>query len=285
MPLYTNNEKLKIVDMCKVFDEEFYGKERDDNKLFKYLYLIIYSTTLREKPHWFNKFEEFDAYATYSAKVLYMRFIKQQGEGKRVKSILNYFHGAMSGLRINFQKNEFCEVIDQKHNGFNPDQFIAGIQNTMSREYYDSDREEEVMSLLSNIHGIARETIRESPYSRDATMSHRLYISMLLTLLSNLTVNNRAMKRFSKNAGDGGSDMEQVFLRLLEKEKLEKPVLWRLDESMEDYVRLLVNIMKSKLASRLRDIQHYYTIPEDVVMGIMASAYGEGYKNSNTEEE
>ena len=61
MPLYTNNEKLKIVDMCKVFDEEFYSKERDDNKLFKYLYLIIYSTTLREKPHWFNKFEEFDA--------------------------------------------------------------------------------------------------------------------------------------------------------------------------------------------------------------------------------
>ena len=38
MPLYTNTENLKVVDMCKIFDEEFSKVGyRNDEKLFRYL--------------------------------------------------------------------------------------------------------------------------------------------------------------------------------------------------------------------------------------------------------
>lgn len=284
MPLYTNNENLKVVDMCKVFDEEFPREDRNDDKLFRYLYLIVYAVTLKEKPNWFKDYDEYDAYAIYSTKVLYTRFIKQQREGKTLKSILNYFHGAMNGLRINFQKEEFAEIIDSEHNGFSSEKYLSDMQTSLSNEYYGEEKEFEITKLLKDIHKVARKVINESPYSRDKVMSHRLYISMLLTFLSNLTINNKAKSRFNKKVEKNPKDIDDTFTNLLEKEKQEKPILWKLDESMSDYVRLLVNKMKFKLAKDLRDIQNYYIIPEDVVTGIMASAYSDGYKNAMEEE-
>ena len=285
MPLYTNTENLKVVDMCKIFDEEFPREDRDDNKLFRYLYLIIYAVTLKEKPNWFQKYEDYDAYASYSTRTLYTRFIKQQKEGKQLKSILNYFHGAMSGLRINFQREEFAEVIDPEHDDFSPEQFMATMQENLSNEYYAKEKEDEITRLLNDVHKVAKKVIKESPYSRDKQMSHRLYISMLLTFLSNLTINNKAMNRFNKKVEKNTKDMDKIFANLLEKEKQESPILWKLDESMSDYVKLLVNKMKYKLANDLRDIQNYYVIPEDVVTGIMASAYSESYSKNGMEDE
>ena len=285
MPLYTNTENLKVVDMCKIFDEEFPKKDRDDTKLFKYLYLIIYAITLKEKPNWFQRYEDYDAYASYSTRVLYFRFIKQQKEGKQLKSILNYFHGAMNGLRINFQKEEFAEIIDPEHDDFNSEQYLTSKQAELSNEYFAEEKEEEITRLLKDVHKVAKKVIKESPYSRDKQMSHRLYISMLLTFLSNLTINNRAMNKFNKKVEKNNKDMDDVFTNLLEKEKQEAPILWKLDLSMSDYVRLLVNKMKYKLAHDLRDIQKYYVIPEDVVTGIMASAYSESYNKNGVEEE
>jgi len=284
MALYTNNENLKVVDMCKIFDEEFPLENRDDNKLFKYLYLIIYAVTLKEKPTWFQRYEDYDAYATYSTKVLYGRFIKQQKEGKQLKSILNYFHGAMNGLRINFQREEFAEVINAEHSEFIPEQFLENMQVSLSNEYFAQEREDEITKLLNNVHKVAKQVIKESPYAKDSIMSHRLYISMLLTFLSNLTINNKAMSKFNKKLKKNVKDSDDIFTKLLEKEKLESPILWKLDSSMSDYVRLLVNKMKFKLANKLRDIKNYYILPEDVVVGIMASAYSDGYKNDVEEE-
>jgi len=284
MPLYTNTENLKVVDMCKVFDEEFAKENKNDEKLFRYLYLIVYAVTLKEKPNWFQRYEDYDAYATYSTKVLYTRFIKQQKEGKQLKSILNYFHGAMNGLRINFQREEFAEIIDPEHDDFISEKFIDTVQENLSNEYYAKEKEDEITRLLNDVHKVAKKVIKESPYSRDKLMSHRLYISMLLTFLSNLTINNKALSRFNKKVNKNSKDMDSVFTNLLEKEKMESPILWKLDASMSDYVRLLVNKMKFKLANDLRDIKNYYVIPEDVVTGIMASAYSDGYKNVVEEE-
>ena len=45
--LYTKDEK-KYVEMCQIFDKEFYEEDRDNAKLFKYLYLIFYMLACKE---------------------------------------------------------------------------------------------------------------------------------------------------------------------------------------------------------------------------------------------
>lgn len=284
MPLYTNNENLKVVDMCKIFDEEFKKENRNDEKLFRYLYLIIYAVTLKEKKTWFQRYEDYDAYAEYSARVLYTRFIKQQKEGKELNSILNYFHRAMNGLKINFQKEEFAEVINPEYDDFDYQKMLETVQTNISDDYHKQEKEDDITRLLENVHSVAKKVIKESPYSKDKIMSHRLYISMLLTFLSNLTINNKTMARFNKRVENNLKDTDKIFTELLEKEKLEAPRLWKLDASMGDYVKLLVNKMKYKLANELRDINNYYVVPEDVVVGIISSVYSEGYKNIEEDE-
>lgn len=281
MPLYTNNENLRVVDMCKTFDEEFPTSNRDDTKLFKYLYLIIYAVTLKEKPNWFQTYEDYDGYATYSAKTLYIRFIKQEKEGKKIKSVLNYFHGAMNGLRINYQKETFVEIIDPVYDEFDSQRFLDDVQSDLSDEYYSEYKEEEITRLLCNVDKTAREVVLESPFPKE--MQHRLYISVLMTFLSNITINNKTKARFARKIDRKAKDIDEAFIGILEKEKQEEPILWRLPKEMGDYVRMLVNKLRFNLAKELKDIQSYYILPEDVVTGIMASAYGDSYNQVKEE--
>ena len=85
--LYSKDANKKYTTMCKEFDEEFYTDNRDDNKLFGYMYLVFYM--LACKSSYFQRFEDFDGYATYAAKTIYTRYIKYQRQGKQIKSLLN----------------------------------------------------------------------------------------------------------------------------------------------------------------------------------------------------
>lgn len=284
MSLFANTEGLKVVDMCKTFDEEFGMEGRDDFKLFRYLYLIIYAVTLREKRSWFPRYEDFDKYASYSARVLYTRFVKKQREGEKLDSVLNYFKAAMNGLKVNFQKEEFAEVISPEYDKFDSQRMLEDMQASISDDYFGDDKEYEITRMLSSVEKVAKRVVRETPYSPDEIMSHRLYVSVMLTFLSNLTINNKALAKFKKKVDKSCKDSDKMFFELLEREKQEKPILWRLPEDMGDYVKMLVNKMKHIIAKELRDISKYYVIPEDVVVGIMSSAYSEGYKNEMEEE-
>ena len=54
--LYSKSENKKYTEMAMEFDREFYTPNRDDAKLFKYMYLIFYM--LACKGNFFTKFEE-----------------------------------------------------------------------------------------------------------------------------------------------------------------------------------------------------------------------------------
>lgn len=285
MPLYTNNENLRVVDMCKIFDEEFPKPDRDDTKLFRYLYLIIYSVTMKERRTWFQNYDDFDGYAIYSARTLYIRFLKKLKEGEQLKSVLNYFKSCWDKLKVSYQNEEFAEVMNPEHDDFSPGEVMSQYTNNLSDDYYSKNREEDILFLFKNINKKAKEVIKETPYSNDEIMSHRLYISTLLTFLSNLTLTNKALAKYEKKSEKNIAEGDQFFSKLLLKEKEEAPRLWKLEPTMGDYVRMLVNKLKCKLANELRDIQAYYTLPEDVVTSILASAYNDGYKSTNSMED
>lgn len=282
--LYKNNENLKVVDMCKIFDEEFAHPEtRDDNKLFKYMYMIIFAITIKEKRWWFHNYEDFDKYASFAARTLYLRFMKQQSEGKKIKSIRNYFRSSMGFLKIMFQNEDFSEVIDPEFDDFSTAEFVGKFQDSLSDDYYRADKLEELEGILSNAPSTAKEIVQSTPYKDDKAMCHRLYLSMLLSFLNSITLPKKDAIKVERATEKDSKEGDSMYVQLLAKESEKEPVLWNLDEGMSDYVRMLLNKMRESLANEVRDVKAYYTIPEDVVSDIMATAYNDG-RVTNSED-
>lgn len=282
---YQNTENLKVVDMCRIFDEEFPDKEnRDDSKLFKYLYLIIYSITLKERKGWFRSYEDYDKYAFFAASTLYMRFIKQQGEGKQIKSVRNYFRASMAHLKDSYQKQEFAEVITPAHDDFNISQMVCNTQNSLSNDYFGNEKREEVESLLRSIPEKMWEVVKESPYNGDDILCHRLYVSSMLTFLNGITPTNQNLKIYDKLCEKKPKMEEEAYFQMMSKEQAKPPILWKLEDTYSDYVKLIVNKMKLNVVRGIKDIKDYYTIPEDVVTKIMSSPYSVSTSNGNGED-
>lgn len=282
---YQNTENLKVVDMCRIFDEEFPDKEhRDDSKLFKYLYLIIYAITLKERKGWFHSYEDYDKYAFFAASTLYMRFIKQQGEGKQIKSIRNYFRSSMAHLKNSYQKQEFAEVINPDHDDFSISQMVCNTQNSLSNDYFGNEKREEVESLLRSIPKKVLEVVKESPYNGDDILCHRLYISSMLTFLDSITPTNQNLQRYGKLCKKKPRMEEGAYIQMIGEEQDKPPILWKLGDTYSDYVKLLVNKMKLNVVKGIKDIKDYYTIPEDVVTKIMSSPYNISTSKGNGED-
>ena len=267
--LYSKEANKKYTEMAKEFDEEFYTPNRDDNKLYKYMYLIFYM--LACKGDFFGtKFEEYDKYAQYSATKVYTRYIKNERKGKKFKSVLNYCKGCKSHLKIDFQNESFISVTklgDENVLAFK-ESYANTISNTFDRDELIYDTE----TLLSKIPSIIKEVVNDTPYANDKLMSKRLYMSCLLSLLSGVTLPNDVIKSFNKKRTNV---KDNLIIKQYQKNMSESTMLWYLDEEFHDYVVMLVNKVRSILSKEINETKSSYLIPDDVVDSIISSAYDE----------
>ena len=256
--------------MCKEFDEEFYKPDRDDEKLFKYLYLIFYM--LACKGNYFLKFEDYDGYAQYSAIKIYTRYIKKAKKGIRIKSVLNYAKSCKGPLKVDYQNETFKQVTKED------DEDVLAYSHALKESIQDEyDRENIVFGtteILQNIPAVLNDIIEDTPYKQDALLCRRLYISCLLSLLNSMTLPNSVIekmriKRESKEVQDN------YIIKQYQKCREEAPILWNLPSSYKDTVILLVNMARNKISEEINDTVSAYSLPEDVVDSILASVYTE----------
>ena len=60
--LYSKTDDKRYTMMCKEFDEEFPKPDRDDNKLYRTMYLVFYMLACKEN-FFQNNFKYYDDYA------------------------------------------------------------------------------------------------------------------------------------------------------------------------------------------------------------------------------
>lgn len=193
--LYSNSSKMKYTDMCIFFDENFYSPYRDDEKCYKYLYLIYYMLACKKK--YFHKFEEYDSFAIFSANIIFIRFLKKQKNGEKIKSILNYAKATLYPLKVMYQKQEFREVINAEVIDID----IEGIKNELRQQVqtqYYYNIEDNTVELFSDIHRIVEEVIFNTPYKNNKLMIKRLYISCILSLLKSFTLPPNLLKKLNQ---------------------------------------------------------------------------------------
>lgn len=277
---YNKPKNVTYTEMAIFFDKHIKKPQRDDNILYEYLYHLVYM--LASKARYFHDFEDYDQFALYAASKIYMRAINEEKTEKPIKSILNYIKAVVYPLKVDYQKEVYDEIInpdvDDRING---ERLKANLHAPILADYRDGLMEE-VYQQLDYLPKYIKETVNESPYKDDRLMCRRLYMSVLLSFLNGITFSNPGIEKL-KRREIKALDTDSTALKMLEKEKETSALLWRLDESLLNYIEMLTNKVRRKFGRDLVEIKKSYELPEEDLNAIMMSAYNTDQSDSNEE--
>ena len=269
--LYSKDDK-KYTTMCKEFDEEFYSGHRDDDKLFKYMYLVFYM--LACKSNYFTKFEYYDKYAQYAATTIYNRYLKKEKKGVHIKSLLNYAKSCKGHLKTDFQKEEFQQVSNKEDE--NASAYSTTYRQMIEDYCCNEDLVRDTEDMLSNIKLVFKEVLSESPFKNNALLMKNIYTSCLLTMISSITLNNEFLEKLENKMSKKTVDSEYI-IKQFQRERQSEPILWNLDDSYSQIISLLVNKVRIKMSDELNSIRSSYTLPDDIIDSIIANSIKESH--------
>lgn len=277
---YNKPGNITYVEMAIYFDKHIKKEDRDDNILYQYLYHLVYM--LASKARYFHNFEDYDHFALYAATKIYMRCINQETTEKPIKSILNYIKAVIYPLKVDYQKEMYDEVInpdvDERINGERlKDNLQAPIQADYQRGLM-----EEIHYQINRLPEYIANVIKESPYKNDKLMCRRLYLSVLLSFINGVTLSNAGVEKI-KRRELRDLDTDNTTFKMLEKEKGLSTILWRLDESLFNYIEMLTNKVRKKFGRDLIELKQSFVLPESEINAIMMSAYNTDTNDNNEE--
>jgi len=280
MSTYSKPKNVSYTEMAMFFDKHIKKPNRDDNLLYEYVYHIVYM--LANKSKYFHDYQDYDEFSLYAANKIYMRAINQDKTEKPIKSILNYIKAVIYPLKVDYQKETYDEVINPE-----VDDRINGerLKNNLHAPILADYREglmEEVYQQLNYLPKYINEVVQESPYKNDVLIARRLYISVLLSFLNGVTLTNQGIEKL-KRREIKMLDTDNTAIKMLEKEKEISTLLWRLDESLINYVEILTNKVRRKFGRDLIEIKKSHELPEEDLKAIMMSAYNTDQTDNDEE--
>lgn len=272
--------------MAVYFDAHIYDEpeKRDDALLFQYLYHIIYMLACRKR--YFSKFADYDAFSLFMATRLYMRYINPKHTEKcgKIKSVLNYCKALIGHNKTDFQAETFGEIFgtDSKGNPDGTDELMREALEDSIQKSTCSEKgiDDAVLDELLNFSSIVEEVVDESPYRSDPEMRHRLYMSTYVSMLNSITLSAPAVKRLT---GKDPEANERLKYYLYDAEREGCVVLWRLDDTYYNMVRMLVAKVRKKLSRRIGKLRKSMEIDSEDLNAVILSAYGNTLRDNSEE--
>ena len=253
--------------MSIYFDENFYSDHRNDENCYRYMYLIYYMLACKKK--YFRNYNDYDEYAQFATNIIYLRFIKKQLEGERIKSVLNYIKSTLYPLKVMYQNATFRNVIVE-------DDMVNSSTQEMMRQYvqeqYNDGIDEDIVAIFKDIPHYVSDAIKNTPYKYDKIMYRRLKISCLLTLLKSFTLSSEHIKRLEARKEKGLNNTE-VLYKMFNKERETSTTLWKLNESMGNYVQVLSNQIRKRIMREIEEIRQSYTLSNEALDSILMTAW------------
>lgn len=168
-----------------------------EDQMIQYLYFIVDS--LAKKQNLLPRFEDYDEFALYSAGVLFLNFrgkIQQAGEivrGKEVipvKSCLNFIKTILYPYKVAFQQANYDSVINP-YKLENPDKLQENMREEV-RQQYHLNLQQELEEILEELpQKTYKMLVTSTPYRNDPLMIRRIYMSLLLSFINNITLPNK----------------------------------------------------------------------------------------------
>ncbi len=276
--------------MAIYFDAHIYDDPvvRDDDLLYRYLYHICYMLACKGKFFQFlpNSFEKYDEFALYMATRIYMRLInpKYLEKHEKIVSILNYCKTLLRPTKVDFLREDFSEIIgnDEKGNiDGNGDLYLKTLEDNIQASHCkENSYSDYVLEEFDSYSMIVKQVVRNCPYGNDPIMSHRLYMSILLTTLNGITLSNEDLNKLN-NKNDKAA--EEMIVGLYKKEQQKPEILWRLDPKYTGYVHVLVIKCRKEFATRLSTLKRDCELDPENLNAVIMSSYGNTLRDDNEE--
>ena len=292
---YSKQNGLKYTEMCMWVDENAkYIKNTNEYpeieaKVFEYLYHVLYA--LAYKYGFFANYADYDDFAVYAAGDVYMSMKKKlihKGEiirGKEVvpiKSCLNYIKATLNPLKVNFQNMHFFTVLSDEQ-----DPRVANIGDILKEDIqrdYRPRLAKAYVEASEELPNIAWDVLQHDSifFRKDKEMVVRLYLSIMLTLVNDLTLPSKVRKKLSKNTLVSQVPQKQTsrFMKAYEYNK-DPAILWHLDESYSNYVKLLTTKVKKEFSKRFEYILHKDELSDELLDAVMGTAYATYYDSED----
>jgi hypothetical protein len=181
-----------------------------------------------------------------------------------------------------YQNAEYREIMDNEKT---PDIDIEPIKNDLKnsvRAQYHSEIESGMEDAFKLIPLFIKEELDKTPYKSNYIEKKRLYVSCLISLLKSFTMSNYHKERFL----DQEEKMsEEKLITIYNRERTSSPTLWRLEDSLLDYVTVITNKVRKRMADEILDTLGSYELRDEVLEDILSSAWEESTHENAIQEE
>ena len=274
--LWKKPSSMKYTEMCMYIDQNIPklvnpGEYPEiENTVYNYLWLLVKALAI--KKCMFKNFQDYDMYAFYSASRLFMALRKNQlNQGKvikgkqirPIKSCLNYTKALLYPMKIEYQRENFREVIEEE---FVSTKFDAlAYKEQLKGQVRDSadvnlQFKSYVADSMKKSGVLLDEILQKSPFNSSTQEYKNLKISLLLTSLQILK-NKKKL-----NAGNQGV------------------VLWHLPKSMSNYTKILLKEFFTALKQEIIDCYKQADFSDLDLENILTTATEELYYNNDEEQ-
>lgn len=274
-------ENMKYTDMCIYIDKTVYKDsltEEEEALIYQYIYHVCYVLACKGK--YFRDFKDYNEFALFAAGKVYMRLVDPRqfedipGERKLdlVKSVLNYIKLTLYGMKVDYQKQTFRQIIDPALDSrINSDAISNSMKENIRYQYRDQ-LEEAIFETIETLPSIIRKIVSQTPYKNDIILRKRIYISCLISFLKSITLSNANAERLRKRE-ERASFNENYITKIYQEEKENSITLWRLDKSMHDYIQVLCNKIRKEFSRELIETKNSFELTDEVMEAILMSAH------------
>lgn len=264
---------VKYVDMAIYIDKHAYLTEgRDDEKIYEYLYHLFY--VLAVKGRFFTSASDYDSYSLMAAGDVYKRlnnkkqFLPDDDPRKlpRIKSSLNYIKNVLYPLKVNYQKENYNEIIDENIENIDFDGLSRDIKKDLtgnSALFNKSD----FRAYFKHIPNTIKKFISSLPY-KDKIDSKNIYLSCLLTILNRVTWSNTSIDKL-KFREERNLPLIKFIDNNYDSCRKVEPILYHLPTNMSTYIDVLVNKILCILKKDLKYLLHCNEPTSDIVKNMM----------------
>ena len=280
-PSFVRPKDIKIVDMCIYVDENFAKfvknpTQAEEDKLTKYIYWIIDS--IAKKQHIFGKnyqyYDEFALFLTSEVFCIMRKKIQHAGEVSRgrevvpIKSILNFVKAVIYPYKVQFQQQMYsCIIMPEMVS--DPEQLTENFREEV-RQQYLKDLQEDLNLFMEELpNKIWQQFKKISPYRNDPAMMKKIYMSVVLTLIENVTLRTKVEKKVDSRLYK--NDVKRL-LNMYSKNST-NVVLWHLPEHMENYIRFLTYKVKRILSDFISERRSRFDLTDNVLDDVIKTGF------------
>ena len=270
--LFTRPKGVSYTAMCIWVDENISKPDCDDEKAYKYIWLIANMLACKAK-YFGSRWLDYNDFSSYLANDVYFRL--KDTKKKKIKSVLNYMKSILYFRKCAYCDETYSEVIDVKksqYDKFNEDLFKDRYKNSLE-SYNHVMLEMQIEDIMEDLPNIIKSNI-SSVYKSDKKLYENIYISSLFTMINRITLPNSKLEFLtSKYRIHSKFDDIQYYV----KNRDNNIISWHIPEEIQNIVSVIVSRSYNTIIDNIKEAMDSNKMEDDEYASILASGFfGDG---------